>query len=117
MTDLNLDTTKIDTDEALNAASDAIDDALESARGFIAQAQETLGDALTETIEAMKRNPKTAAAIAAGAAATFGAVAVGVSKLIEGNAKPKAPAKPRTPRATAAKRKPATRKAAPKTAK
>lgn len=72
---------------------------------FIAKAQETLSEAVSTAIDAVKANPKTTAAIAAGATAAVAGAAYGATKL----AKTKAPAKPRA----AAKRAPAKRAPAP----
>lgn len=65
------------------------DAAIDAAKGFIAQAQETLSDAVSTVVEKVKENPKAAAAIAAGAAATVAGAAYGVTKLREGDTTPK----------------------------
>jgi hypothetical protein len=69
------------------------DAAIDAAKGFIAQAQETLSEAVSTVVEKVKENPKAAAAIAAGAAATVAGAAYGVSKLREGDTAPKGNAK------------------------
>ena len=75
-------------------------------QAFIAKAQETLSDAVAAAVDAVKANPKTAAAIAAGATAAVAGAAYGATKLVG-----KAPAKPRAPAKRApAKRTPAAKK-------
>ena len=70
-------------------------------KAFIAQAQETLSEAVTSAIEAVKENPKTAAAIAAGATAAVAGAAYGATKLAK-TTTPK-PRRAPTKRAPAAK--------------
>ncbi len=48
---------------------------------FIAKAQETLSGAVATAVDAVKANPKTAAAIAAGATAVVAGAAYGATKL------------------------------------
>jgi len=55
-------------------------------KAFIAQAQETLSEAVSSAIGAVKENPKAAAAIAAGATAAVAGAAYGATKLAKGNA-------------------------------
>ncbi|URW76298.1 hypothetical protein M9980_03490 [Sphingomonas donggukensis] len=73
---------------------------------MVAEAQKTLTSAYETAVEAVKQNPKTAAAIAAGIAAAIAGAAYGASKLGSTTPKPRrAPAK-RAP----AKRTPAAKK-------
>jgi hypothetical protein len=58
----------------------------EEAKTFFAQAQAKVTEAVSAAIDAAKENPKTAAAIATGAAAAVGAAAYGVTKLRESQA-------------------------------
>jgi hypothetical protein len=55
----------------------------DDAKRFFTQAQAKVTEAVHAAIEAAKENPKTAAAIATGAAAAVGAAAYGVTKLRE----------------------------------
>jgi 2-keto-3-deoxy-L-rhamnonate aldolase RhmA len=57
----------------------------DQAKSFFAQAQDKVTEAVNAAIEAAKEKPKTAAAIATGAAAAVGAAAYGVTKLREGD--------------------------------
>jgi hypothetical protein len=56
----------------------------DDAKSFFSQAQAKVTEAVHAAIESAKENPKTAAAIATGAAAAVGAAAYGVTKLREG---------------------------------
>lgn len=58
----------------------------DEAKTFFAQAQERVTEAVGAAIDAVRENPRTAAAIATGAAAAVGAAAYGVTKLREGGA-------------------------------
>lgn len=75
----------------------------EDRKAFFNSAQETLSGAVTTAIDAVKGNPKTAAAIAAGATAAVAGAAYGATKLAKGSVK--TPSKPRT--RTTARRTPA----------
>ena len=55
----------------------------DDAKTFFAQAQAKVTEAVGAAIDAVKENPKAAAAIATGAAAAVGAAAYGVTKLRE----------------------------------
>ena len=77
-----------DADQAgsTTTISDRASAASDSAKDLLAQAQTKVSDAITSALGAAMENPKTAAAIAAGAAATIAGAAFGVSKLREGDA-------------------------------
>ena len=51
-------------------------------KSFFERAQEAIGSAVESTVEAVKENPATAAAIAAGATAAVAGAAFGISKLL-----------------------------------
>ncbi|WP_293989393.1 hypothetical protein [Sphingomonas sp.] len=98
---------------AQKEATALLDRAQKEAAALLAKAQGAIGDGVTKTVKAAKNNPKVAAGVAVGAAATIAGGAYAASKIKSGK---KAAAKPRT--ATAARkpaaRKPAARKPAPK---
>lgn len=58
------------------------------AKSFLERAQEAISDAVESTVDAVKENPLTAAAIAGGVVAAAAGAAYGVSKLIEGEDAP-----------------------------
>lgn len=69
-----------------NSAAESNDE-----KSFFETAQEAIGDAVDATIQAVKENPVTAAAIAAGAAAAVGGAVYAATQL--GGSNDKAPAK------------------------
>lgn len=58
------------------------------ARSLLARAQEAIEDVVESTVEAVKENPLTAAAIAGGVVVAAAGAAYGVSKLLEDDDKP-----------------------------
>lgn len=62
-------------------------------KSFLERAQEAIEDAVETTIDAVKENPLTAAAIAGGVVAAAAGAAYGVSKLIESEETPAKPKK------------------------
>ncbi|MEP7004821.1 MAG: hypothetical protein ABI810_02490 [Sphingomonas bacterium] len=69
------------TDETKSAAA-ATPAAKAEEKSFFERAQEAIGSAVESTVEAVKENPATAAAIAAGATAAVAGAAFGISKLL-----------------------------------
>ena len=80
-----------DADQAgsTTTISDRASAASDSAKDLLAQAQTKVSDAITSALGAAMENPKTAAAIATGAAATIAGAAFGISKLRVGDASSK----------------------------
>lgn len=89
MADTNPTATNANTDTAATTpakdatVADRAHAASDTAKELFAQAQAKVSEALSTAVGAAKENPKTAAAIAAGAAATVAGAAYGVSKLRE----------------------------------
>jgi len=77
--------------ETANALPETIEEAKADAKGFLAQAQETLGDAFDATVNAVKEHPIAAAGIAAGVAAAVGGAAYAATQL-GGDKEPAKPA-------------------------
>ncbi|MCH7860402.1 hypothetical protein ACQKOH_13845 [Sphingomonas sp. NPDC092331] len=67
--------------ETGNAIPETIEEAKEEAKGFLAQAQEAIGDAVDATVAAVKEHPIAAAGIAAGVAAAVGGAAYAATQL------------------------------------
>lgn len=65
-----------------NPAGDGASQSQETSKSFFETAQEAIGDAVEATVEAVKENPLTAAAIAAGAAVAVGGAAYAASQLL-----------------------------------
>lgn len=69
--------------DSVTGAATKIEQAVEP-KSFFERAQEAIEDAVETTIEAVKENPITAAAIAGGVVAAAAGAAYGVSKLVGG---------------------------------
>lgn len=72
-----------ETTTANSAASTptTLEEATETAKSFLAQAQEAIGDAVDATVTAVKEHPIAAAGIAAGVAAAVGGAAYAATQL------------------------------------
>lgn len=73
------------TTSTLPSTGDAKPKATETpeAKSFLERAQEAIADAIESTVDAVKENPLTAAAIAGGVVAAAAGAVYGVSKLVE----------------------------------
>lgn len=73
-----------------------IDSASDEAKTLLTRAQEVIGTAIETTVEAVRENPVTAAAIAGGVAVAAAGAAYGVSRLLDTDAQgTKSPSKAR----------------------
>lgn len=99
------DTIEATTDTTADSTIDKLTGtSAEDRKAFIGDAQTTLSDAVASVISAVKDNPKTAAAIAAGATAAVAGAAYGATKLAQGATKPRATAKRAPAKRTPAKK-------------
>lgn len=67
--------------ETAHALPETVAEARDEAKSFLAQAQETIGDAFDATVNAVKEHPIAAAGIAAGVAAAVGGAAYAATQL------------------------------------
>ncbi len=72
------------TGQDLVAALPKTDDLMADAKSFLERAQAAIEDAVETTVEAVKENPLTAAAIAAGVVVAAAGTAYGISTLLDG---------------------------------
>lgn len=71
------------TGQDLVAALPKTDDLAADAKSFLERAQAAIEDAVESTVEAVKENPLTAAAIAAGVVVAAAGTAYGISTLLD----------------------------------